>query len=205
MRISFPYSVSGLANDKYLRFINVYKVVSVVMYSALGIIGIFSIKHNESIWVDINIAVCRKEYVSYLLSSLLFDIGNTVLLLFLYITPLMSIMRALQQDFNGKYHTYSGEDLKLPVVQISILASMATFSPVIAHIITVIAGTYIPFLMDTPINVLCVMLMAPFYRKEIYQRICDILYIMKLHDECCMIVCSKCDIFLRSALTMYDI
>ena len=196
MRISFLYSASGLANDRYLLFLNVYNVVLVVMYSALGIIGIFSIKHNKLEWVYINVTVCRKEFhISYLLCSLLFDIGNTVLLLLLYITPLLSIMRALQEDFNGKYYKYSGKDLKFPVVKISILTSIATLSSVIAHIITIITGTYVPFLVDIPINILCVMLMAPFYRKETYQRICcGIIYIVEWCDECCSIRYGECKV-----------
>ena len=50
VRIAFLYSAPGLANEKYLLFLNVYKVVLVVIYSALVIIGIFTIKHNESKW-----------------------------------------------------------------------------------------------------------------------------------------------------------
>ena len=122
----------------------------------------------------------------YLLISSSVDILNTIILLVSYVGPLLQIMNSLMQQFNGKLYSYNGKDLLNPVLEISIIISVATASSVIAHVISVYTETYIVFAIDIPINMSCAMLLAPFYGDGAYQRVCcGLIYTVETCNECC--------------------
>lgn len=189
MRILYLYSdleAVGLNTVRYTRFIDSYKFLLVIGYVSLGTFGSLTIEHDEQS-VFGGLTVCGRVHDQpYLVCSVVVNVANTIILLTVYMGPLISIMRFLKLEFISKMYSYSGKDIKDHLTEISIPILMATISSVIAHLIAVLLGMYIFFAIDIPINMLCVMLMAPYFPKDTFRTICcGLIQCIELVDECC--------------------
>eukprot|EP01083_Nonionella_stella_P070355 188182_1 len=163
----FNRNRSGHAiNDKILAS---YGILIAMLYSVLCIWGYLDLQHDVYSFDNARTTVCKKTLsVLYLICSLSVDVTNTIVLLVAYITPVMKIIKSLKIEFSA-HHV--GRDFRYPVTKISILTLVATVSSIAAHVISMTTTTYIAFVIDIPINVLCVMLMTPYYSRW-YDKLC---------------------------------
>ena len=81
-------------------------------------------------------------------------------------------MIKILNSLNQKYRTnYNKQDLKYPVIKISILTLIASISSLLTHIISILSETETLFFIDIVINCLCLMLMTSYY-PNIYKNLC---------------------------------
>eukprot|EP01084_Bolivina_argentea_P041649 76876_1 len=148
--------------------LTIYTILIIISYITLSMYGYISISHNK--YEFNNIIICKKTFSNlFLITSMFTDVINTVFsLIYHYISPLVSEMNSLISDWKV---SYNGRDLKYHVIKLSILTSVATITTILAHIISIISQTYVAFLLDIPVNMLCVMLMAPYY-SSLYETMC---------------------------------
>eukprot|EP01084_Bolivina_argentea_P013861 25967_1 len=168
-RLQYIYNKSIYAfNVNLLKF---YAALLIIIYSFLSIYGSINVDLyvNE---VDLNgfhIVTCPLSHdLILLILSLSMDVINTVLTLVGFVSPLMKIMKSLEKHYSKNY---DNEDLKYPVIKISILTSVASVTTLLTHIISIISATDTAFSIDIPLNCLCIMLMTKYYKK-LYKTLC---------------------------------
>lgn len=201
MRILYLYSDLGavglytdlgavqLRSHRYIRFVQIYGILLLISCTVLGIFGSLSIETHEQLAFGDGdgFIVCRDVYDKrYFSGSMFVDIVSTVVLLTIYAFPLIIIMRYLKRKFNSESYSYSGKDFKDPLTKTFILILVSTVSSVSANAVALFAETDIVFFICIPLNMLCVMLMAPYYQQETYERICcGFIKLTESVDECC--------------------
>ena len=105
--------------------------------------------------------------------SLPMDIILTFIALYVFTTPLIKILRALNSKYQKNNHDYD-KDFTGPVIKIWILTSVSGITTLIAHIISILTLTNVAYGFDTPINCICIVLMSQYYSKS-YEMSCCLL------------------------------
>ena len=174
LRLYYVFKDSNYAYN--IKFLYIWSLSIIVVYLLLTIYGISSTTLYKSH------TFCYKEWQPlYLLGSLLVDVINSIATCLAFVIPLIKTLIRLKKDYN--YDTQNtNDDFKYSVTKIVILEGVIVSTSFTAHIIGMITGTDIIFLIDTPFNCLCIMLMTSYYDKLYKKLCCGLIKCMTIFD-----------------------
>eukprot|EP01084_Bolivina_argentea_P141540 248703_1 len=181
LRIYYVYNQSIYAIN--IIFLQIYAIILIVIYLSLSFYGYFagSNHKNSVVLLGYYITACTRHHGDwFLFISLSMDAINTILTIIAFITPLRKIMNSLKQKYRKNFNN---ENLKYPIIKISILTLFASITSILSHIISILTKTNVAFTIDIPINALCIMLMTSYYPK-LYKRLCFVcITLISLFDK----------------------
>eukprot|EP01084_Bolivina_argentea_P141542 248707_1 len=169
LRIYYVYNKSIYAINIIL--LQIYAIMLIVIYLSLSFYGYFAGFNykNTTMLFGYYITSCPRHHGDwFLFISLSMDAINTIFTIIAFITPLQKIMNSLKQKYTTNFNN---ENLKYPIIKISILTLFASITSILTNIISILTNTNVVFAIDIPINVLCIMLMTSYYPK-LYKRVC---------------------------------
>ena len=171
LRLHRVYKQSIFAFNKILLIISAILVI--IMHLSVSIYGAISVTQDKHVWFG-QIYTCHMRLTPlYTIMSLPMDIILTFIALYVFTTPLIKILRALNSKYPKNDHDYD-KDFTGPVIKIWILTSVSGITTLIAHIISILTLTNVAYGFDTPINCICIVLMSEYYSKS-YEMSCCLL------------------------------